>query len=108
MPGHDQPLTVFGSPAIQLCYDEHFTSADVDLMVIADGERLPHLAAELGPGRSGTVNLHFSPLSSRDAARTCPRSRSESNRSELAEQGDGAKQSQQGRNEAGAGRSRSQ
>jgi hypothetical protein len=39
------------------------------------------------------------PLSSRDAARTCSCSRSESNRSEHAEQVDGAKQSQPGRNE---------
>jgi len=37
--------------------------------------------------------------SSRDVARNCSRSRSESKRSEDAEQGDGAKQSQHGRNE---------
>jgi hypothetical protein len=107
MPGHDQPLTVFGSPAIQLCYDEHFTSADVDLMVIADGERLPHLAGEPGPGpgRSGTVSPDFS---YRFVARRSEDLLLPPKRSEHAEQGDGAKQSQQGRNEAGAGRSRSQ
>jgi hypothetical protein len=49
------------------------------------------------------------PLSSRDAARTCScSSRSESKQSEDAVQGDGTKQSQQRRNEAGAGRSLSQ
>lgn len=59
MPNYDQPLTVFGSAAIQLCFDENFTSADVDLMVIADGERLRLLAGELGLGRSGTVKTPY-------------------------------------------------
>ena len=59
MPSYDFPLTLFGSAAIQLCYDEHFTSADVDLMVMAEGERLRSLATHLGLGRSGTVKASY-------------------------------------------------
>lgn len=54
MPDYHEPLTIFGSAAVQLCYDEHFASADVDLMVLSGGEELRDLAARVGVGRSGT------------------------------------------------------
>lgn len=49
------PVTIFGSAAIQLCYDEHFASADVDVMVLSSGERLRELAGRMGLGRSRTL-----------------------------------------------------
>ncbi len=59
MPGYAAPVTVFGSAAIQLCYDEHFASADVDLMVLSEGGSLRELAGRLGLGRSGTVRTAY-------------------------------------------------
>lgn len=54
-PDYHEPVTIFGSAAVQLCYDEHFVSADVDLMVLSGGEELRGLASRMGLGRSGTL-----------------------------------------------------
>lgn len=59
MPDYDQPLTIFGSAPIQLCLDEDFASADVDIMVLEGGEKLRRIAAEAGLGRAGTVRTAF-------------------------------------------------
>lgn len=59
LPSYDLPLTVFGSAAIQLCVDDQFASADVDLMVMAEGEKLREVAANQGVGRSGTVRPDY-------------------------------------------------
>lgn len=59
MPDYDQPLTIFGSAPIQLCLDEDFASADVDIMVLEGGEKLRQIAAEAGLGRAGTVRSAF-------------------------------------------------
>lgn len=59
LPEYDSPLTVFGSAAIQLCLDDRFTSADVDVMVISQSERLRDLAKQLGVGRSGGVSVTY-------------------------------------------------
>lgn len=53
LPTYDRPLTVFGSAPIQLCLDEAFTSADVDIMVLDDNTRLREIAIAAGVGRSG-------------------------------------------------------
>ena len=45
LPEYDGPLTVFGSAPIQLCLDESFASADVDLMVLEGTEELRCIAA---------------------------------------------------------------
>lgn len=58
-PDHAQPITLFGSAAIQICLDDQFTSADVDLMVVADGERLREIAKASGVGRSGTLRAAY-------------------------------------------------
>ncbi len=55
LPDYDLPLTLFGSAPIQLCLDENFTSADVDIMVIDGGETLRKIAADAGIGRAGTL-----------------------------------------------------
>ncbi len=55
MPGYDQPLTIFGSAPIQLCLDEGFASADVDIMVFSESEKLRGIAGASGLGRSGTI-----------------------------------------------------
>lgn len=55
LPDYGQPLTIFGSTPIQLCLDEDFTSADVDIMVLSESVRLREIAGETGIGRSGTV-----------------------------------------------------
>ena len=54
-PEFSAPITLFGSAAIQVCLDESFTSADVDLMVASDSVRLRDIAREAGVGRSGTI-----------------------------------------------------
>lgn len=59
MPTYDQPLTIFGSAPIQLCLDEAFASADVDIMVLEGGEKLRRIAAEAGLGRAGNVRSAF-------------------------------------------------
>lgn len=51
MPDYDAPLTVFGSAAIQLCLDDRFASADIDLMALSERESLRDLAKRLGAGR---------------------------------------------------------
>jgi hypothetical protein len=50
LPTYNQPLTIFGSAPIQLCLDEDFASADVDIMVLERGETLLRIAAEAGLG----------------------------------------------------------
>jgi len=55
MPDYHQPITIFGSAAVQLCLDEDCTSADVDLMVLTESARLRQIAKSLGLGCSGTV-----------------------------------------------------
>lgn len=59
MPDYDQPLTIFGSAPIQLCLDEDFASADVDIMVLEGGEKLRQIAAEAGLGRAGNIRSAF-------------------------------------------------
>ena len=59
MPDYDLPLTIFGSAPIQLCLDEAFTSADVDIMVLSNSDPLREVAARLGVGRSGTIRPTF-------------------------------------------------
>jgi hypothetical protein len=59
LPDCAQPLTIFGSAPIQLCLDEDFASADVDIMVLEGGETLRRIAAEAGLGRAGTVRAAF-------------------------------------------------
>jgi len=59
MPDYDSPLTVFGSAAIQLCLDDQFTSADVDLMVFSERESLRDLAKQVGAGRRGAARLRY-------------------------------------------------
>ncbi|MCX6837475.1 MAG: hypothetical protein NTX35_06645 [Verrucomicrobia bacterium] len=59
LPHYDQPLTIFGSAPIQLCLDEDFASADVDIMVLEGGEMLRRIAAEAGLGRASTVRAAF-------------------------------------------------
>ncbi len=54
-PEYREPLTLFGSAAIQLCLDESFTSADVDVMVVSDDGFLREIAKSLGLGRTGTL-----------------------------------------------------
>jgi hypothetical protein len=53
LPEYDQPLTIFGSAPIQLCLDESFASADVDLMVLEGGEELRRIATESGTACTG-------------------------------------------------------
>ncbi len=53
LPEYDQPLTIFGSAPIQLCMDESFASADVDLMVLEGGEALRRIATESGTACTG-------------------------------------------------------
>ena len=53
MPAYDSPLTLFGSAPIQLCLDEAFASADVDIMVLEGGDRLREIANAAVIGRSG-------------------------------------------------------
>jgi len=55
LPEYSQPVTLFGSAAIQLCLDESFTSADVDLMVMTEGVPFRDIARGLGLGRTGTL-----------------------------------------------------
>ena len=58
-PEFSAPITLFGSAAIQVCLDEEFTSADVDLMVASDMARRRDLAREAGVGRSGTIRSAY-------------------------------------------------
>jgi len=53
LPEYDGPLTVFGSAPIQLCLDESFASADVDLMVLEGTEELRRIATESGAACTG-------------------------------------------------------
>jgi hypothetical protein len=53
LPEYDGPLTVFGSAPIQLCLDESFASADVDLMVLEGTEELRRIAMESGAACTG-------------------------------------------------------
>ena len=59
LPNYSQPLTIFGSAPIQLCLDEEFTSADVDIMVLDGGDELRAIAAQAGLGRSGTLRPSY-------------------------------------------------
>lgn len=55
LPAYDLPLTIFGSAPIQLCLDETFASADVDIMVLDGGEKLREIATHAGVGRTGSL-----------------------------------------------------
>jgi hypothetical protein len=59
LPTYVEPVTLFGSAAIQLCLDESFTSADVDVMVMSEGASLRKIAKEKGVGRSGTLRPSY-------------------------------------------------
>lgn len=59
LPMYAEPVTLFGSAAIQLCLDESFTSADVDVMVMSEGASLREIAKEKGVGRSGTLRPSY-------------------------------------------------
>lgn len=58
-PGYSEPLTIFGSAAIQLCLDESFTSADVDVMALAGNERLREIAKTAGLGATGSIRAAY-------------------------------------------------
>ena len=58
LPDYEAPVTVFGSAAIQLCLDDQFASADVDLMVIAETVRLRGIARALDVAKMGAVRPH--------------------------------------------------
>jgi hypothetical protein len=55
LPRYDSPLTIFGSAPIQLCLDEDFASADVDIMVLSESARLREIAKSAGLARSATL-----------------------------------------------------
>lgn len=59
IPSYSHPLTLFGSAAIQLCLDEEFTSADIDLMAFTDNQVLRDLARAAGVGRSGSLRPDY-------------------------------------------------
>lgn len=59
IPDFREPVTVFGSAAIQLCFDDRFVSANVDIMVFHQSVRLRELAQRLGVGRSGKVGSDY-------------------------------------------------
>lgn len=59
LPDFQQPLTIFGSAPIQLCLDESFASADVDIMVLEGVEALRRIAAESGVGGAGTIRANY-------------------------------------------------
>jgi len=55
LPDSDLPLTIFGSAPIQLCLDEAFTSAHVDIMVLGGDVKLREIANQAGVGRFGSL-----------------------------------------------------
>jgi hypothetical protein len=59
LPDYDAPLTVFGSAAIQLCLDDEFASANVDLMVILETGRLRGIARGLVVENIGAPRPHY-------------------------------------------------
>jgi hypothetical protein len=59
LPNYQQPVTVIGSAAIQLCLDEAFASADVDVMVLSDAEQLREIASLCGIGRTGSIRSAY-------------------------------------------------
>jgi hypothetical protein len=59
LPDYDLPLTLFGSAPIQLCLDEDFTSADVDIMVLEGDATLRQIAHQAGVGRSGSLRSAY-------------------------------------------------
>jgi hypothetical protein len=59
LPDYDMPLTLFGSAPIQLCLDEDFTSADVDIMVLEEDATLRRIAHQAGVGRSGSLRSAY-------------------------------------------------
>jgi hypothetical protein len=54
-PGYPLPVTLFGSAAIQICLDEAFASADVDVMVMSENASFREVAKKTGAGQSGLL-----------------------------------------------------
>ncbi len=59
LPDYEHPLTLFGSAPIQLCLDENFASADVDIMVLSESEKLRQIAGKLDAVRMGTIRQAY-------------------------------------------------
>ena len=59
LPAYEHPLTLFGSAPIQLCLDEDFASADIDLMVLAESEKLRQIAGKLETGSCSTIRQTY-------------------------------------------------
>ena len=54
-PGYPLPVTLFGSAAIQLCLDEAFASADVDVMVMSKSASFREIAKKTGKAHGGIL-----------------------------------------------------
>ena len=59
LPDYKQALTLFGSAPIQLCYDDDFASAGIDIMVMEGSEQLRRIASEVGVSRTGSVRASY-------------------------------------------------